>query len=309
MSDTSLFGTRHIVFIAISVALIVGLYIWSRRVSIKNLAKILLAVGLVSEIVKIFSYIIMNENKEYLPGVTFDGVLPKTDLPFQLCSIQIVFILIVNLTKSERVQRFIYSFMVPSCMVGGLAAILIATDSSRSNWVIACQYFLYHVSIIVFGIRLLTAKEMRWRAKDYRNALIMLTGIVFFSIYINSMLFDGVSNINFMYVVRPPQEGLPYLNDNDGWLGYILRYLALVLVVITVTYSKAIVSSIIERNPLAPVFLSIALSAIRSIASESKSSSTPNLPNLPVISLHISASRSFLFFLKGARYSLKAFAF
>ncbi len=251
MSDTSLFGTRHIVFIVISILLIVGLYILSRRVSIKNLSKILLGIGLVSEIVKIFAYIIMNENKVYIPGVTFDGVLPKTDLPFQLCSIQILFILIVNLVKNEKVKRFIYSFMVPSCMVGGVAAILIATSSSRSNWVIACQYFLYHVAIVVFGLRLLTAREMKWRAKDYRNALIMLTGVVFFSIYINSMLFDGVSDINFMYVVHPPQKGLPYLNDNDGWLGYIIRYLVLVVGVITATYSKAIVSSVIEckRKP------------------------------------------------------------
>ncbi len=247
MSDTSLFGTRHIVFIVISLLLIVGLYILSRRFSIKLLSKVLLGVGLVSEIVKVFAYIIMNEDKEFLPGITFDGVLPKTDLPFQLCSIQILFILVVNISKSEKVKRFIYSFMMPSCMVGGIAAILIATSSSRSNWVIACQYFLYHVAIVVFGLRLLTAKEMKWRIKDYRNALIMLTGIIFFSIYINSMLFDGVSDINFMYVVHPPQKNLPYLHDNDGWLGYILRYLLLVVFVVTATFSKAIVVSIIEK--------------------------------------------------------------
>lgn len=246
MADTSLFGTRHIVLMVISFLLIAGLYVLSRRVSIKKLSKILLGVGLVSETVKVFAYIIMNENKEYIEGVTFGGVLPKTDLPFQLCSIQILFILIVNLTKSEKVKRFIYSFMVPSCMIGGVAAILIATSSSRSNWIIACQYFLYHVAIVVFGLRLLTAKEMKWRIKDYRNALIMLTGIMFFSIYINSMVFDGVSDVNFMYVVHPPQKGLPYLNDNNGWLSYILRYLVLVLAVITATYSKAIVSSITE---------------------------------------------------------------
>ena len=40
MSDTSLFGTRHIVLIIVSLLLIVGLYILSRKVSIKNLSKI-----------------------------------------------------------------------------------------------------------------------------------------------------------------------------------------------------------------------------------------------------------------------------
>lgn len=247
MSDTSLFGTRHLVFIAISVALIVGLYILSRRLSIKLLSKILLGVGLVSETVKVFAYIIMNEGKEYIEGsgIYYDGVLPKTDLPFQLCSIQIIFILIVNLVKNEKVQRFILGFMMPSCLIGGFAAILIATSSARSNWVIACQYFLYHVAIVVFALRLLTSKEMKWRVKDLLNAYIMLVGIMFFAIYINSMMFDGVSDINFMYVVHPPQKDLPYLNDNNGWFSYIIKYMILVVSCIAITYIKPIIESII----------------------------------------------------------------
>ena len=40
-----------------------------------------------------------------------------------------------------------------------------------------------------------------------------------------------------------------------------------------------IMSSIIERSPLAPVFLAIALSAINSNASSSNSNSTPSYSN------------------------------
>ena len=101
---------------------------------------------------------------------------------------------------------------------------------------------------MVFALRLISAKEMEWRAKDYLNCLIFLVGVIFFSVYINSILFDGVSKINFMYVVDPPQDGLPYLNKNNGWLSYIIRYLALVLVGITATYTKAIITSIIKAS-------------------------------------------------------------
>lgn len=255
----ALFGTKHKIIIGVSVLLIVGLYILSRKLSIKTLSKIMLGVGLVSETVKVFSYIVMNENKVYTTlyklnetgapepvEVLFNGVLPKTDLPFQLCSLQIIFILVAVLVKNEKVQRFIYSFMMPSCLSGGIAAILIATDSSRNVWVITFQYFLYHIAIVVFALRLLTAKEMKWKVKDLLNAYIMLTGVIFFAIYINSMMFDGVSDVNFMYVVKPPQKGLPYLNNNNGWLSYIIKYLVLVLFCIALTYVKPIVESILS---------------------------------------------------------------
>ena len=239
-----LFGAKHLILVAVSLLLIVVGYYFSRKISVPVLAKILLVVGVISEVIKVFTYIVINLNKEYLPGVTYNGFLPKTDLPFQLCSIQIIFLLVLNLSQSEKVRRFIMGFMMPTCLFGGIAAILIATDSSRNVWVITAQYFLYHAAIVIFALRLLTAKEMKWRVKDLLNAFYMLIGVVLFSIYINSMLMDGVSNINFMYVIKPPQSGLPYLNDDGGWLSYILKYIALVLVCLCATFIVPIARAI-----------------------------------------------------------------
>ena len=244
MNDTSLFGTRHLVLIILSFALMAGMYIFSRKISIKQCAKILLYVGIISETIKIFYYIQANEAK-------WGGVLPKSDLPFHLCSIQILFIMVVNLTTNEKLRRFLYSFMIPSCLIGGIAAILIATDTSRSSVLIAFQYFIYHVAISVFALRLLTAKEMKWRVQDMFNCFKLLLAIMFFAFYINSIVYDGVSNINFMYVVGPPQEGLPFLNKNYGWLVYIVHYAALVLISVTLCYMKAIVDTIKEKKACA----------------------------------------------------------
>ena len=244
MGDSSLFGTRHLVFILISFALIAGLFIFSKKLSIKQCAKILLYVGIVSETIKIFYYIQANEAK-------WGGVLPKSDLPFHLCSIQILFILVVNLTTNEKLRRFIFSFMIPSCLIGGIAAILIATDSSRSTWIISFQYFLYHVAISTFALRLLTDKEMKWRVPDLLNCFKFLLVIMFFAFYINSIVYDGVSNINFMYVVGPPQKGLPFLNKDHGWLVYIIHYAILVVVCVVLCYLKAIIDTVKEKKACA----------------------------------------------------------
>ena len=82
-----LFGPVHIIQIVVSIGLIVLLAILSKKISFQKCCKILLYVGIVSEIVKIFYYIIRNE-------ATHGGYLPKTDLPFHLCSIW--FLRVVN---------------------------------------------------------------------------------------------------------------------------------------------------------------------------------------------------------------------
>ena len=234
----SIFGTKHLILVVISAALIVGLFLLSRKFRFSTVCKAMLYIGIASEIVKVFYYTIHNE-------ATHGGILPKTDLPFHLCSIQILFILIVNLTKNEKIKRFFLSFMFPSCLLGGIAAILIATNSSlNGTWVITSQYFLYHIAIVVLALNICTNKELKLTVKDYFSCLKFLLALFFFATYINSIVYDYQSNINFMYVASPPQSGLPFLNEDHGWLVHIIHYACLVLFCVTMFYIKPIIVAI-----------------------------------------------------------------
>lgn len=231
----NLFGTKHIIILIFCFILIILGWFFTRKAKFKNVIKTMLIIGIISEIIKVIYYIVRNE-------ASHGGYLPKSDLPFHLCSIQIVFIAILHYSKNEKLKKLLMSFMLPSCLFGGIAALLIATDSSRNGmWIITGQYFGYHVAISVFALYLLTNKEMKWTIKDFINCLKLLGLFGLLSIYINSMLNDGSGSINFMYTVRPPQSGLPYLNLNQGWFIYILKYAALAIVVITLTYIKPII--------------------------------------------------------------------
>ena len=229
-----LFGIKHIILIVISLAVIISGYFLTRKLKFETLCKILLIIAIISEMVKTITYIVINEDK-------YGGLLPKNDLPFQLCSIQLILVAIVVFAKHEKLKRVILSFMMPSCLFGGIAAILIATSSSLNVWAITIQYFIYHASLCVFALQLLTRKEFSWNVKDYGTSLIFIVGMFFFAIYMNSMMFDGFQSTNFMYVVNPPQKNLPYLNENQGWLMYMVKYAALVLLCITLCYIKPII--------------------------------------------------------------------
>jgi uncharacterized membrane protein YwaF len=235
-----LFGTKHIILMIISILSIIGFYFLSRKWKFSTICKTLLGIAIICEIVKTLTYIVINEDK-------YGGILPKSDLPFQLCSIQLIFIAIVTFSKNEKMKRVLLSFMMPSCLFGGIAAILIATSSSLNVWVITIQYFFYHTCLSTFAIHLFTSKEYKWNVKDYLNSLTFILCLFFFAIYINSMLYDGSQSVNFMYVVNPPQKGLPYLNKDSGWIIYMLRYSILVLMCITICYIKPIIVAIKEK--------------------------------------------------------------
>ena len=234
----SIFGTKHLILVAICAAAIVLGYLVSRKWDLERLTKYMFTIGVISELIKVFYYIIANE-------AVYGGILPKTDLPFHLCSIQILFVAIVRFTNSQKIKELLLSFMIPSCLFGGIAAILIATTSSLNGMpILSLQYFGYHSAIVIFALVLLTSGVLQLTIRHYVNCLKFLVGLMLFAIYINSILYDGNPNINFMYVASPPQAGLPWLNEDQGWLVYMLRYSSLVVGCVTLCYIKPIYKAI-----------------------------------------------------------------
>lgn len=237
-----IFGTKHLIILAISLAFIVFGAIATRKWDLKKLTKVLFSVGMVSEFIKVFYYIIANE-------ATHGGILPKTDLPFHLCSIQILFLAVLMYGKQDRFKELLLSFMLPSCLLGGIAALLIATTSSlNGGWILSVQYFGYHAALVIFALALLRGQVLTLTVRHYVNCLKFLAVLMLAAIYINSILYDGVSNINFMYVASPPQSGLPFLNEDHGWLVYIVHYAALVVFCVTACYCKPILAAISQKR-------------------------------------------------------------
>ena len=235
--EHSIFGVKHIIILCICAALVVLGFIFSKKLSLSQVIKVALSIGLVSEVVKVLYFTIANQTEAY-------AYLPKTDLPFHLCSIQILFLVFLRYSKNENLKKIVLSFMVPSCLFGGIAALMLPTHSSRNgSYIITCQYFLYHIAIILFAMYVLRSKEVVFELKDYFNCLKFLAVIGFFAIYLNGILNDGSGKINFMYVVKPPEDNLPFLTIKYGWGVYMVHYAFTAVFFITLTYIKVIIKS------------------------------------------------------------------
>lgn len=234
----ALFGSKHLLILAICVVATVGGLLLTRKWSLFKRCHKLLHIGVISELVKVIYFILANEAK-------YDGILPKSDLPFQLCSMQILFALIYVLTEKEKIRQVLLSVMLPGSIFGGIAALLVATTSSlNGGWPITVQYFGYHVALIVFGLGVMIHHKAELTVWHYVTCLKCLLAIFLLAVYLNSMLYDTGATFNFMYVAEPPAKGLPFLNEDRGWLVYIRRYALLVVGCVTLFYIRPIVQAV-----------------------------------------------------------------
>ena len=78
------------------------------------------------------------------------------------------------------------------------------------------------------------------------TALAVLLLLVLVMLYVNSIL--SVYNTNFMYLVRPPMENLPFLNLNAGWYVYFMHVLSLGAVLISLFHLPFILAEKRKRK-------------------------------------------------------------
>jgi uncharacterized membrane protein YwaF len=207
---------------------------FSRRQA--SLVMALIAAG--SEICKIFTHI------EDAPGG--GGVLEPGALPLHLCSILIFLVFFCAFSKHETQVSKVASLCVPVGLWGGVLAILMATSGVNFAKPYAYQCFLYHAGLLWWALHLLLTRQVDLGLKAYLRNLKVLGGMLFLMIWVNSAL--SVYDTNFWFVVRPPADGLPLLNLNNGWLCYFLTLVGIGLFAITITHLPTIIKERKKAN-------------------------------------------------------------
>jgi uncharacterized membrane protein YwaF len=207
---------------------------FSRRQA--SLVMALIAAG--SEICKIFTHI------EDAPGG--GGVLEPGALPLHLCSILIFLVFFCAFSKHETQVSKVASLCVPVGLWGGVLAILMATSGVNFAKPYAYQCFLYHAGLLWWALHLLLTRQVDLGLKAYLRNLKVLGGMLFLMIWVNSAL--SVYDTNFWFVVRPPADGLPLLNLNNGWLCYFLTLVSIGLFAITITHLPAMMKERKKAN-------------------------------------------------------------
>ena len=216
-----MFTTNHFIFLvmALVVIFLVVFLNYKFKFSYEQNIKALFVVGIISEIIKIASVMV------YKVGDTFEttgGYIEPESLPFHLCTIQIFFVFaLVFFIKNEKAKQVLLQFMFPTMCIGAALALFIPTDGVGFDKLRTYQYFIYHGYLVGFAIYLVMSKTIviTWSTLFRNIAILFMFSI--FAIYLNGIM--QYANTNYMFVSRPPMDGLPILNLNQGWYMYYLK--------------------------------------------------------------------------------------
>lgn len=209
-----MFPPGHILWIAISAVLIVAgsAFCMTKRPAFEQVAKTCFCLGVVSEVVKIFSVaqilpvvdpVITSSAAgpvlSYVPTGRYIPYIENAHMPFELCSLQIFFYVIYFKAKDpvwkKRISALIFTTGIIGGILGILLAYIVAEYSSTYDLftsVRAWQYFLYHSMVVVAGIYAGFGKDSTVSFKDIKGVILAIVSMDVVTFYVNSLLSDPV---------------------------------------------------------------------------------------------------------------------
>ena len=111
-----MFSTGHLIWIAISAALIIAfsVYLFRKRPPLRKVLEVCIVIGILSEIIKVFSVaqivpmvdpVIAEQNGaqmiQYIPTGEYTPYIAKEHMPLELCSLYLLFMPLALLIKDE----------------------------------------------------------------------------------------------------------------------------------------------------------------------------------------------------------------
>ena len=189
----NMYTWRHLLWIVISISIVSAIvYDYKRKhPDLDRVFTTALIIAILSEIAKISGVIELvpsHDHKLLLPYI------PLNHLPLHFCSIQIVLIAIAKFMKNEKRRETLLAFMAPTCVLGGIRALLMpsiftTTISVKQAFTnpVSYQFFIFHSMIIALGLVITISGQVDWSMKHFRDTLLFvyLAGAV--SIYLNSV--------------------------------------------------------------------------------------------------------------------------
>ncbi len=258
-----MFSPGHIIWIIISIILIIiGLSVClKRKPKLDHLVKICLILGAVSEIVKILFVVkivpvlqspIINPDGTFttVPGA-FTPYIEMEHMPFELCSLQLVFMAVSLMMDKGKWKTRLYSLMYLTSVVGGTIALLLSSIapeySTTASFLLsprAWQFFLYHAMIITLGIYIAFSEESGVGFRHIYSAFSGLLAIDLMTYYINSIFSQpvyyneelvGVSyRVNYFSSYGNPLR-IP-MTTKPQWVTYLLIRLSLALILLVLAF-------------------------------------------------------------------------
>ncbi|MBE6568615.1 MAG: TIGR02206 family membrane protein [Ruminococcaceae bacterium] len=180
----------------------------------------------------IFAGLLVLDEILKIVGLAAFGNYNANYLPFHLCSINILLIVIHAAKPFKVLDNFLYTICIP----GALVALLFPTWTKLPllNFM-HLHSFTVHILLAVYPIMLTFAGDIRPRIKDLPKSLFLLVGMAI-PIYFVNVLFDT----NFMFLMEA-DKGNPLYIFEKMWGNHLWGFPVIISGVLLVMYFPHIV--------------------------------------------------------------------
>ena len=237
-----LFTTNHLIWLGVTAALVAVLFALSFlfRKNMNALLTVGFALLLVLDLVKMAYNVSYSDDSAAAWQKGF--YVGAHSLPFHLCSIQVLLLLIARCSKPGSSARKLLLPVISVCAtLGGIMAALIPVEGvafvgdTLLHTVMPYRYFASHAVLIAVGLALAFHPETGWTGKSYFGTVGFL-----FLLFVASLYVNGMFHTNFMYTAYPPAENLPFLEVKEGdvfsWYWYLVKLVFCALALVTLYY-------------------------------------------------------------------------
>lgn len=257
-----MFTSYHLIWLILCAVIIVITSVWlkKQKPDLRQVLTVCCVVAVMSELIKVFSSITLVPSAD---GSIMIPYLEMQHLPLHLCSMQILFIFYVRFASDSPRRTTILGFMYPTCVAGAFLALFMPSIFANSispaqafTHPLAYQYFLYHSMLIILGLYIFTSGQVKLRPKHALSTFLLLAGMAFVSLYVNSMfaapvyankeLLSVEYTPNMLFTYQPP---LPMpITQLWHWYVYFGVIFLLACILITLFYLPILVKARRERR-------------------------------------------------------------
>ena len=187
-----MFSLQHFIWLAICVVCITVATVFLRKhkVPLNKLMTAACVAAVIAELIKTFSVIQLVPSADGTSSFVF---IEPLNLPFHLCSIQIIFIFYCRFAKDGKIKDILYAFMYPTCTIGAFIALVLPSifDEVPVSRIFTSlhpyEYFLYHSFLVILGLHIYYSYREILRPKHYFTTVGFLGVLAYLSLYLNSI--------------------------------------------------------------------------------------------------------------------------
>jgi len=204
MIPQTLFGTFHLTYMLIGLAVCFGGVFLLRNLSERGEKRMFFIIGvclIVSEAYKqLFWYYAIGYD-EY----------PWIRLPFHLCSIPMYLLPVLPFLKIGKMKTSLYDFLGTYCFVGGLISVVADGGLLREYWTMTVHCLNWHLTLVFIGLYLSLRGKISRKFKGFVGATIVYYIFAAVAFCLNCTLWSVSKGTCDMFFVGPaPMEVVVY---------------------------------------------------------------------------------------------------